>query len=169
MSDGFLPPVRAKEKAMHVYLLQHARAMPSEENPLRPLSETGRSDACRMADYLHRHVGLKVLEVVHSGRERAAQTAEIIADTLGVACNAAAGLMPSDDPEIWASQLKLRTKDVMVVGHLPHLQRLVGLLLCNDDALSVVHFRNGGVICLQHGAAGEWSIDWVLTPQVLPA
>ena len=154
---------------MHVYLVQHAEALPSEEDPLRPLSEKGISDARRMGDYLQRHAGLDVHEVLHSGRERAAQTAEILAGSLKVACSVATGLKPSDDPGLWASQLALRVKDVMVVGHMPHLQRLAGLLLCNDDALSLLHFRNGGVVSMERDATGVWCIEWVLTPQVLPA
>jgi phosphohistidine phosphatase len=54
-------------------------------------------------------------------------------------------------------------KDVMLVGHLPHLQRLAGLLICSDSECEAVHFRNGGVLCLERRKTG-WSVLWQINP-----
>jgi len=152
---------------MHVYLVQHAEALPSEVNPVRPLSEKGESDARLMGEYLFRHAHLYLSEVLHSGKERAAQTAGLMAESFGVPPKPATGLNPSDDPEVWAKQLTTSNKDVMLIGHLPHLQRLAGLLLGNDEGLSMLKFRMGGVICMERNDVREWRIEWVLTPALL--
>jgi phosphohistidine phosphatase len=56
---------------------------------------------------------------------------------------------------------------VMVVGHLPHLGRLVSRLLGLDADRSVVRFQNAGVVCLDRDAAGSWSVRWVLPPELV--
>lgn len=153
---------------MRVYLIQHAEALSTEADPVRSLSQKGRTDAGRMGDYLFRYTHLYLSEVLHSGKERAAQTAELLAQAFGLPHRPVSGLNPSDDPAIWARQLSMSNKDVMLVGHLPHLQRLAGLLLANDEGLTLLRFRNGGVLCIERDDAREWSIDWVITPQLLP-
>jgi len=152
---------------MHVYLVQHAEALPSETDPVRPLSEKGQSDARMMGEYLFRHTHLYLSVVLHSGKVRAAQTAELLAASFGIPHQSTTGLNPSDDPEVWARQLITSNKDVMLIGHLPHLQRLAGLLLGNDEGLSMLKFHNGGVVCLERDDVREWCIEWVLTPALL--
>lgn len=153
---------------MHAYLIQHAEALPSEADPVRPLSEKGQADARAMGEYLLRHTHIYISGILHSGKERAAQTADLLAASFGITSRPATGLNPSDDPAVWARQLTTSSKDVMLVGHLPHLQRLAGLLLGNDAGLSLLHFRNGGVLCLERDDAHAWRIEWMLTPALLP-
>ena len=154
---------------MHVYLVQHGEALSSEENPARPLSAKGEDHVRRMGDYLYRHARVVVPDVLHSGKERAAQTAAILAGCHNAFVVAAApGLKPADDPDQWAAQLEERREDVMLVGHLPHLQRLAGLLLCNDEALSLIRFKNAGVVCLERDEEREWHLNWAMTPELLP-
>ena len=153
---------------MHVYLVQHAEALPGEQDPMRPLSELGREHARRMGQYLSRHAGLDLADIQHSGKGRAVETASLLADALGVDCKVGHDLKPSDDPALWASRLTMCHQDLMLVGHLPHLQRLAGLLLCSNDALELLHFRNAGVLCLERNEDGAWLVAWMMTPQLLP-
>lgn len=55
----------------------------------------------------------------------------------------------------------------MLVGHLPHLSKLAGLLLAGDPERKVVGFRQGGVACMERDEAGGWSVAWVVTPGLL--
>jgi phosphohistidine phosphatase len=57
---------------------------------------------------------------------------------------------------------------MVLVGHLPHLARLAALLLCQDQEKSVINFRMGGVVCLSRSEAGQWGLEWILIPEVLP-
>jgi phosphohistidine phosphatase len=76
-----------------------------------------------------------------------------------------------DDPAVWAERLKYMTdsanEDIMLVGHLPHLGRLASLLLAGDPERHVVSFRMAGVVCLERGENGNWSLKWMITPDVL--
>jgi len=47
--------------------------------------------------------------------------------------------------------------------------KLAALLLVGDPERKVVGFRNGGVVCLERDEDGNWSVGWVLTPELLAA
>ncbi len=49
---------------MKLYLVQHAEAVPAEDNPDRPLSDKGRTDVQRVASFLARSV--RVGRIIHS-------------------------------------------------------------------------------------------------------
>jgi phosphohistidine phosphatase len=106
--------------------------------------------------------------IIHSGKTRARQTAETWSEALGIAVEEADGLAPLDDPQIWAGRVALATNDVMVVGHLPHLAKLAGLLLVGDANRTVIGFRQGGLVGLEQTEAG-WSVTLVVPPDAARA
>ena len=153
---------------MRLYLVQHGEAKREEEDPSRPLTDRGREEVRRVAEYAAR-VGVKVDRIIHSGKLRAAQTAEIMAEALkppkGV--EGADGLDPLADPKIWAERLRGVGEDLMIVGHLPHLSRLASLLLTGREDLEPVKFRMGGLVCLERDEAGKWSVLWAIRPEIV--
>jgi len=152
---------------MRIYLVQHGEATSSEENPERPLSDKGAADVRKISDFLYEKSELCIPEVLHSGKLRAEQTAELFARCLNGIYSAAPDLNPNDDPGLWSAHLAAREKDVMLVGHLPHISRLAGLLLTGDANQTPIAFQNGGVVCLQRNADGNWHLQWMLTPDFL--
>jgi phosphohistidine phosphatase len=152
---------------MLVYLVQHGDAKREEEDPTRPLSEKGISDVKGVSSHISR-LNIGVEEVLHSGKLRAKQTAEIMAEKLKIEKGIAEtnGLAPLDDASIWAERLKTRTDSLMLVGHLPHLGKLASLLLCSEKERNVVAFKMGGVVCLKRDDTG-WSLQWMITPETL--
>jgi phosphohistidine phosphatase len=154
---------------MRLYLVQHAEAKSKEEDPNRDLTAKGRSDLGKVANYLAK-LDLKVSQVVHSGKTRALSTAETLAAALkppqGV--SQTDGLAPLDDPGVWMDRVADVTEDTVLVGHLPHLARLAALLLCGDQEKGAVNFKMGGVVCLSRSAAGQWGLEWMIVPEVLP-
>ena len=48
----------------------------------------------------------------------------------------------------------------MLVGHLPHLSRFVGLLVSGNVDRKVANFKNGGVVFLMRDDEGNWSVGW---------
>jgi phosphohistidine phosphatase len=154
---------------MYLYLVQHAHARPKEQDPDRSLSEEGRDAITRVATYASKKVTFHLTEIQHSGKLRAEQTAEVLATDIlptgGI--SVADGLSPLDDPAIWAERLKEYQEDTMLVGHLPHLQRLAALLLCGDSDKPVVAFSNAGIVCLERTDDGSWSLAWVITPDIV--
>lgn len=151
---------------MQVYLVQHGEAKAEAEDPTRPLTDRGRTEVQRVA----RHaalLGLSLAQIIHSGKLRARQTAEIMADNLWPSrgLREMAGMAPNDDPSRARAALEEAGDGVMLVGHLPHLGRLASLLLIGDAGRDIVRFRNGAIVCLARGDRG-WLVRWVLTPEL---
>ncbi len=152
---------------MTLFLVQHGEAKPESEDPERSLTERGAEIVGRMAEWAARN-RIKVDQIQHSGKRRAEQTATIVAQHLNppkgvIAVN---GLSPKDDVTLVAATLRGVQESIMVVGHLPHLGRLVSLLLTGNPEIEVVRFRNAGIVCLTH-QEGKWAIDWVMQPDLL--
>ena len=116
-----------------LYLVQHGEAKREEEDPARPLTDKGKSEVEKIASFIAK-TGIHIERILHSGKLRALQTAEILASHLkpprGI--EQADALDPLADPKIWAERLKDTNEDIMLVGHLPHLSKLASLLLTGD-------------------------------------
>jgi phosphohistidine phosphatase len=155
---------------MRLYLVQHGEAKREEEDPSRPLTENGEVNVERVAEFLAR-AGVKVDGILHSGRLRAAQTAEMLARHLrpSKGVESAEGLDPLADPSIWAEKLREVDEDLMLVGHLPHLAKLVSLLTAGSPEPQIVEFRYGEVVCLEKKTSGSWSILWIIRPDIIPS
>jgi phosphohistidine phosphatase len=149
---------------MKLYLSQHGAAKVADKDPARPLSDQGREDVTRTAGFLSLFEKPHPARILHSGKLRAEQTAEMFAEAWGCMDVAAVdNLAPNDDSAVWADRLAATRDDLMLIGHLPHLQRLAGLLICADPVREPVRFRNGGVLCLARSDAG-WSVLWQINP-----
>jgi phosphohistidine phosphatase len=148
--------------------MQHGEAVWEEHDPARPLTEKGRADTKRIVQYAVERAEARVTRIIHSGKLRARQTAEIWGEYLpAVRITEAEGLDPKARPELWSERLTHEKNDLLVVGHLPHLARLAALLLCGNDTGEPVKFQNAGVVCLDRTERGGWSIWWVLTPEIV--
>jgi phosphohistidine phosphatase len=153
---------------MRIYLMRHGRPVSKEEDPDKPLSDQGRGDVERMAEFLEKG-GVRIDEFLHSGKARARQTAEIMASGLnpGVTPVEKQGLSPMDDVNEIAGQINEREKDLMIAGHLPHLANLTSLLVAGSESIPVVGFRQGGIVCLEKGGRSRWTIVWLLVPEIV--
>jgi phosphohistidine phosphatase len=147
---------------MRLYLVQHGEAKSEEEDPERPLTARGARDVRWVANLAVEIRAVGAVRVLHSGKTRARQTAEIWGGALGVPVIEETGLAPLDDPSIWAARLATEQQDLMLVGHLPHLASLAGLLLASDPERPLVTFRQGALVCFERDQA-RWSI-WLLLP-----
>ncbi len=152
---------------MELYLVQHGEAKSKAKDPQRPLTERGRDEVQRVAAFAAK-AGLKVSQVRHSGKRRAEETASILAEHLSPAEGvlAISGLAPMDDVRPIAQALQKETAPLMLVGHLPFMDRLAGLLVTGDPDCSVVRFRMGGIVCLE-GEDEDWAVKWVVTPELV--
>jgi phosphohistidine phosphatase len=153
---------------MHAYLVQHGKAKSAEEDPNRGLSDEGREEVMQVAEFL---AGSRITTslIQHSGKARAEETAHILANS--IRCMAgpchAESLSPSDEPAATANFLNVYTDDILIVGHLPHLERLTSLLLTGNPDRRPVQFRNGGMVCLEKEQSGAWSLVWAVVPDLL--
>lgn len=152
---------------MELFLVQHAESKTELEDPDRPLTEAGAAVARQMAVWAAR-ARVSVNEIRHSGKTRAAQTAAILGGRLApkAGVHEMAGINPLDDPMPLADELSGRERSLMLVGHLPYLGRLAGLLLANDAARQAVQFEYAGIACLRRQEEG-WSLSWAMLPRLL--
>lgn len=154
---------------MKIYLVQHGEAEPESVDPARPLTAQGRQDVQQVAAFAAR-LGLEVEQIRHSGKTRAEQTAEILGEALSPADGVVtvSGLAPNDNVRPVAEALAREAQPVMLVGHLPFLARLAGLLVTGNLDRSVVQFRNAGIVCLAR-QEDRWLIAWIVTPEMAGA
>ncbi len=152
---------------MALYLVQHGKANPPEVDPERGLSEEGRAEVERIADAA-RGYQVKIAAIVHSGKKRALQTAELFSGRLGpgISVTAASGMDPNDDVISFAARLDAASNR-MYVGHLPFMEKLTSFLITGSAEKPVFKFQNGGIVCLDmHGDSGSWIIKWALMPRI---
>jgi phosphohistidine phosphatase len=148
---------------MNVYLIRHGDAVSAAENAERPLSALGRQQAAHAARAIVEH-DAAVLQIYHSGILRARQTAEIICQMLDLdpapVVEPYAGLLPEDDPAIVSAELDGLDHSIALVGHLPYMRRLAGLLVYGDPETAAVDFLPATVLCCSR--FGErWKINWI--------
>jgi phosphohistidine phosphatase len=155
---------------MKLYLVRHGEAKPKSEDPDRALTEKGREDVARMAAFAQR-VGVQVDQIQHSDRRRAQETAAILAEALnppkGVAVRSGVG--PKDDVRPVAELLRREGRQILLVGHAPFLDRLVGLLVAGTAEQTVVQLQPGGIVCLERDPeSGHWQVRWAVAPDIVP-
>jgi phosphohistidine phosphatase len=100
--------------------------------------------------------------VWHSGKLRARQTAEIFwrACNALAACSATRDLQPGDPPVWIRDRLRDEPRDVMIVGHFPHLPSLLNLLASGREDGSQT-FPAHGVVALSTADGGTvWNELW---------
>ena len=153
---------------MKIYLVQHGEACAKEADPDRPLTDQGKADIERLAAFLKR-AGIQVERVIHSGKLRAAQTAERLAHAIaaGVELESCTLINPNDNPKTFDWQSDSRDRDTLVVGHLPFMARLVSHLLIEDENRLITAWQPGSIVCLQREDAGSWRINWMIRPELL--
>ncbi len=144
---------------MRIYLVQHGKSASEEENPRKPLTFEGRNETLRVANAIARN-GLEIKRILHSGKTRAEQTAQIFAEKLSVnEVEDTHGISPVDPPDEIASRLE---DGMMIVGHMPHLSKLTSYLLHSPETIK---FKNSAVLCLVEYPEG-WKIEWYITPEM---
>ncbi len=148
---------------MPLYLVQHGKAQSKEEDPNRPLTKEGADEVSKVAKELAEK-GIEISRVIHSGKQRAAETAQIFIDVLNSSLQAEvhSNLNPNDDVEEFSDQINL-TENVLVVGHLPFLSRLISHLILGYSTKQIVNVKNAGVVALKK-SEGNWGVEWINVP-----
>ncbi len=150
--------------------MQHGEAVSETVDRERPLSPRGLRDAAALAAAC-KSLGLEAAELLHSGKLRARQTAEALAGVLGLPVRQVSGIDPLSPVGPFARECASRGHAVIVVGHLPFMERLASLLAAGREEPPVVAFQNAGMLCLELSAPpstkspeGAWRILWTAFP-----
>ena len=152
---------------MALYLVQHGKSLPKDVDPQKGLSDQGRAEVMRIADAAKGY-NIQIGSICHSGKTRARQTAEIFASALeptqGI--KEKSGLKPLDDVSTIAASIN-NADDIMLVGHLPFMERMCAYLITGQIDKPVFKFQNGGIVCMDIEAGTQsWIIKWALMPVI---
>ncbi|MBI2387490.1 MAG: histidine phosphatase family protein [Elusimicrobia bacterium] len=160
---------------MEIIFLRHAPAGEREDwartgrpDSERPLTPDGRKRAREAAKGLARLVETADL-VATSPWTRARETAEIAAKALGAPLAETNFLLPHRSPASLAGWLSgLDGERVVLVGHEPHLSRVISWLLAGSSR-TFVAMKKAQAVLLEtpKAAAGSAVLAWSLPPKVL--
>ena len=148
---------------MYLYILQHGDAVPKTADPQRPLSPAGIHDIEKVAAFL-RGMQQQPDYLFHSGKLRAQQTAQIVAEQLAAELEPRRtdGLGPNDDPAIIIETIGRLDGNILIASHMPFVSRLCSELLSGGPDCAFAS-EPGTLICVQRNPQG-WQMDWMLRP-----
>jgi len=166
---------------MNLYLLRHGIAVPNDDpenapDRDRPLTPKGVKRMRKAARGLRR-LGIPFDSVLTSPFVRARQTAEMVAQALGLGdhLEEISALAPGNSvSDLWSSLTPYQNhEDLLLVGHEPFLSAILGYLLTHDEKRSVtVDFKKGGLCRVEIDALppnNAGTLYWLLTPKQLRA
>jgi phosphohistidine phosphatase len=155
---------------MALFLVQHGLSASKDVDPERGLTIQGKEETERIAQ-VAKGYGIRVAKIVHSGKKRAEQTASIFHDALSLKTplEVISGINPKDDVRKFAESI-VSGSDLMVIGHMPFMQRLVSYLATGSEEIKIYQFQNSGIVCLdadeEANGAIDWFIKWTLNPNI---
>jgi len=152
---------------MTLYLVQHGQSLPKDVDPDQGLSRTGVAETERIAG-VAKGYQVNVGRIMHSVKTRARKTADVFASALNPTggVKEVEGLKPMDDVAAFAATLSPDT-NIMLVGHLPFMERMTSYLVTGSVDQPVFKFQNSGIVCLdQDPETKSWIIIWTLMPHI---
>lgn len=150
---------------MRIYLVQHGESVAGEINPDRPLTENGRKDINKLAEFLRKNRS-PVSKILHSGKTRAQQTAEILGISLlpdGI-IEMINGITPKDPVVNFARDIYQLNSNTMIVSHLPFLPKLISCLITGRNDQLIVNYQPGTIVCIEQDEDRTWKIQWMIRP-----
>lgn len=158
-----------RQGGMNLYLVRHGESRAEDVDTERHLSKKGWAEVGRVGAFATKNAQIHVSCIYHSGKIRARETAQALAVYFNpeAGVKETVGLKPMDDPQIWVDRLAGIKNDTVLVGHLPHLKKLASRLLGEKPEDVELEFPTGGIVCLSRKGADDWSLRWIVTPEML--
>jgi phosphohistidine phosphatase len=150
---------------MKLYLARHGEYLTNDLSRGEVLSEQGIQAVTELSHFI-KPMQLAISHIFHSGKPRAQETADILSQGF-IHKNppqVKKGLLPQDDIALLLSQLSEEDDDMLLVSHLPFLNRLSGKLVTGEDFQDIIVFHPGTLVCLEKVNPDRWAINWVLNP-----
>jgi phosphohistidine phosphatase len=160
----------AEGAELELYLLRHAHAgNPAEwtgDDAVRPLSQKGRRQARALGRFLAER-GFGPDAIVSSPKVRARQTADIVADSIGIAVTVDERLAGPLDLDVLAAVVASAGGDqIVLVGHDPDFSELCATL-CGAGEMPL---RKGALARIDVAlplAPGIGKLRWLVPPELL--
>lgn len=150
---------RGVDERVRLYITRHAKAQPESDSGRdedRPLRKRGERQARFLADHFGANGAVPPALILTSGRTRAEQTAKILNERLGCELrveptldlgHAIADLLDAIEEVVRAGA----GEPIMLIGHNPQLESLVGVLLEGPTG-APVRLRTGECAVIEVGA-----------------
>jgi phosphohistidine phosphatase len=153
---------------MNLYVLRHASAGTSRENPLldvkRPLDREGKQQCLLIGSYLNA-LRVQFDLIVSSPLKRALQTASLVGTEVGYDTNIQITDALAPEAAIADFQKLVSTLDqyenVLIVGHNPNLPQFLGSLIVSPGRASL-RMRKGAIArvdCTRRPGVLNWLVD----------
>lgn len=159
-----------------LYILRHGIAVesgtPGIPDDDRPLTPKGRKRLREIARGLNR-LDLRPARIVTSPLPRASETAEIVAEAMGIGGLVEVNdvLRSGVDPDAIRDWLRGRREArLMIVGHNPALSDLIARLVVGEGTSApVCELKKGGIAALRPltGGTDRFELEWVATPRLI--
>jgi len=153
---------------MLLIIIRHGDANNPVLDPKKGLSAKGIGQAERIAGFLRKQQYV-ISEIWHSPKQRAVQTAGIIAKILKpepvlVKRN---NLNPENSIEPVVQDLETVDQNLIIVSHLPFVDQLASFLATYNYNSSLFRFSTCASVCLEKTDSPFWRIRWVISPENL--
>ena len=156
---------------MRAYIIQHAEALPREDNPpVRTLSEKGTEDTRRLAEYLNNE-GSTIDRYMHVGTDWTLDHAEKLAKFMGAEGKVSEtpyALTREIDITPFIDDLNSTSDTVMASTPSDVAMRAVTRLLTGRESPVIPGKAYGLCCCLERGDDGVWTLLWMVKPDQLP-
>jgi phosphohistidine phosphatase len=161
---------------MEIYILRHGIAAERgtagyKKDSERPLTDEGEEKMHQIAAAMLA-MELKFDLILSSSYERAARTAQIVADALDEDVTFTKFLEPEGNPLALIGQINdEKPQRVLLVGHEPSLSQLIALLISGGTD-AAVELKKGGIckMTAEKLSFGQCAtLNWLLTPKQLRA
>lgn len=117
---------------MEAIIIQHGKALDSSVNQQRPLSQKGRDQFIKFAEFLH-IINWKPDIVLHSGILRAYESAAIVAEKFNCEVAVSNLINPNDNPDCFIQYLLQEKRNIIAVTHKPFIDVLVAKVLSTSQ------------------------------------
>lgn len=150
---------------MPLYLMRHAENINAKQNPNKPLTKKGVLQAQSIANQAKHYIP-ELNQIIHSNKERAIQTAQYFQTIFNssISMKTSTDLSPEAEAQHWHSILHPEHNELLI-AHLPFLDKLLALLVTNNENASIAQFNHASLFCLEKNAQTKtWLILWALKP-----
>jgi len=120
------------EAVMEAIIIQHGEAVDSSVNKERPLSQKGRDQYNKFAEFLH-IINWKPDIILHSGILRAYESAAIVAEKFGCQVAISNSINPKDNPDAIIQYLLQEKRNTILVTHKPFIDVLIARVLSTSQ------------------------------------